>query len=224
MLLHALEEFSKWSGMEVKIVKSCGMWVGAERDLQLPLTLTFREKQLKIVPGSDPVRYLGFFQSPDGDWKDMVRRVLEETRKACDKLELHPMNADEAANLAQTIVISTFRRPAALVPWSTQELGRLEQLWQTAYKEVWHLMKGTCADIFTFPSHVGDMQYPRPMVILWETTSRHIERALRHDDVSRQIIRKELEGALDLWTCTSWQDLVDEAPLGVGRSHGRTCF
>ena len=44
MLLHALEEFSKWSGMEVKIVKSCGMWVGAERDLQLPLTLTFREQ------------------------------------------------------------------------------------------------------------------------------------------------------------------------------------
>ena len=128
MLLHALEEFSTWSGMEVKIVKSCGMWVGAERDMQHPLTLTFREQQLKIVPESDPVGYLGFFQSPDGDWKDMVRRVLEETRKACDKLELHPLNADEAANLAQAIVISTFRRPAALVPWSTQELVRLEQL------------------------------------------------------------------------------------------------
>jgi hypothetical protein len=119
MLLNAIEEFSNWSGMEVKIVKSCGMWVGAERDLKLPLTLVFREQQLKIVPRGDPVRYLGFFQSPDGDWKDMVRRVLEETRKACDKLELHPLNADEVANLAQAIVISTFRRPAALVPWST---------------------------------------------------------------------------------------------------------
>jgi hypothetical protein len=143
----------------------------------------------------------------------MVRRVLEETRKACDKLELHPLNADDAANLAQAIVISTFRRPVALVPWSTQELGRLEQLWQTAYKEVWHLMKGTCADICMFPSHAGGMQYPRPMSILWETTSRHIERAVRHDDVVRQIIRKELESALDLWTCTNWQDLVDEAAL-----------
>ncbi len=212
-LLQALEEFSKWSGMEVKIVKSCGMWVGAERDLKLPLTLKFREQQLKIVLGSDPVRYLGFFQSRDGDWNDMVRRVLEETKKACDKLELHPLNADEAANLVQSIVISTFRRPATLVPWSTQELGRLEQLWQTAYKEVWHLMKGTCADIFMFPSHAGGMQYPRPMAILWEATSRHIERDLRHDDVARQIIRSELESALDLWTCTSWQDLVDEAAL-----------
>ena len=57
------------------------------------------------------------------------------------------------------------------------------------------------------------MQYPRPMAILWEATSRHIERAVRHDDVARQIIRKELESALDLWTCTSWQDLVDEAAL-----------
>ncbi len=128
MLLNVIEEFSNWSGMEVKIVKSCGMWAGAERDLKLPLTLVFREQQLKIVSRGDPVRYLGFFQSPDGDWKDMVRRVMEETRKACDKLEFHPLNADEAANLDQTIVISTFRRPAALVPWSTPELGRLEQL------------------------------------------------------------------------------------------------
>ncbi len=53
------------------------------------------------MPRGDPVRYLVFFQSPEGDWKDMVRRVLEETRKACDKLKLHPLNAHEAANLAQ---------------------------------------------------------------------------------------------------------------------------
>jgi hypothetical protein len=36
---------------------------------------------------------------------------------------------------------------------------------------------------------------------------------LSYDDVARQIIRKEIEAALDLWTCTSWQDLVDEAAL-----------
>ncbi len=53
------------------------------------------------------------------------------------------------------------------------------------------------------------------MEILWEATSRHIERAVRHDDVARQIIQKELESALDLWTCTSWQDLVDEAALRI---------
>ncbi len=55
MLLNVIEEFSDWSGMEVKIVKSCGMWVGDERDLKLPLTLTFREQQMKIVPREDPV-------------------------------------------------------------------------------------------------------------------------------------------------------------------------
>jgi hypothetical protein len=87
--------------MEVKIVKSCGMWVGAARNSKLPLTLTFREQKLKIVSKDKPVRYLGFFQSPDDDWEDMVRRVLEKTRKTCEKLELHPFNADEVANLAQ---------------------------------------------------------------------------------------------------------------------------
>ena len=104
-----------------------------------------------------PVRYLGFFQSPDGDWADMVKRVTEETKKACDKLERHPLTADEAANLAQAIVIATFRRPAALVPWSTQELSKIEQLWQMTYKQVCQMMKDTCADVLLFPSHVGGM-------------------------------------------------------------------
>ena len=72
-------------------------------------------------------------------------------------------------------------------------------------------MHGT--DIFLFPTHSGDMQYPHPMAILWEATSRHIKSALRHDDVARQIIIKKLESALDLWMFTSWQDLVDEAAL-----------
>ena len=73
-----------------------------------------------------PVRYLGFYQSPDGCWKDMVARVMEESRKVCNKLEKHPLSADEAADLAQAIVVSVFRRPAALVPWAMQELKRLE--------------------------------------------------------------------------------------------------
>ncbi len=101
------------------------MWVGAKRDEKLPLKLTFREHQLKIIAKDTVVRYLGFFQSPDGDWKDMVKRVMEETRKACDKLERHPLTADEKANLEQSNVIVTFRREATLVPWSTQELSKI---------------------------------------------------------------------------------------------------
>jgi hypothetical protein len=55
-------------------------------------------------------------------------------------------------------------------------------------------MKGTCVDVVLFPSHTGDIQYPRPMPILWETTSHHIERDLCHDDVTRQIVLRELVG------------------------------
>ena len=123
------------------------------------------------------------------------------------------MTPDEAANLAQAIVIATFRRPPALVPWSTQELSKIELLCQMTYKEFWHLMRGTCADVLLFPSHAGGMQYPRPMAILWEATARHIERDLRHDDVMRQIIIKELQLALDAWMCLTWQDLEEETAL-----------
>ena len=52
--------------MEVKVVKSCGMWVGAKCDERLSLKLTFREQTLKIMFKDTPVRYLGFFQSRTG--------------------------------------------------------------------------------------------------------------------------------------------------------------
>ena len=51
-------------------------------------------------------------------------------------------------------------------------------------------MRDTCEDIL--------------MAILWETTSRHIERTLHHDDITRQIIIKDLQSALDLWMFTIW--------------------
>jgi hypothetical protein len=123
--------------MEVKIVKSCGMWVGLrKKDERLDLKLTFRDHPLKIVAKEAPVRYFGFYQSPDGCWKNVMARVMEESRKACNKLEQHHLSADEAADLAQAIVVSAFRRPAALVPWAMQELNRMEQLWQTAFNGV----------------------------------------------------------------------------------------
>ena len=40
----------------------------------------------------------------------MVTRVIEESRKACSKLEQHPLSADETDDLAHAIVISAFRR------------------------------------------------------------------------------------------------------------------
>jgi hypothetical protein len=49
-------------------------------------------------------------------------------------------------------------------------------------------MGGTCADVLMLPSHSGGMQIPRLLSILWEATARHIERAVRHDNVARQII------------------------------------
>ncbi len=94
-----------------------------------------------------------------------------------------------------------------------QEVNRLEQLCQTVFKVVWHLMGGTCADVLMFPSHSGVMECPRSLSILWEVTARNIKRTVCHDDVARQIIVQELKAALDLWMCSSWQDLVEETDL-----------
>ena len=64
MLLNAIEVFSDWSGMEVKIVKSCDMWVGLwKQDEGLPLKLIFRIAPLRIVTKDAPVRYLGKVQA-----------------------------------------------------------------------------------------------------------------------------------------------------------------
>ena len=50
-----------------------------------------------------------------------MSRVIEESRKACGKLQKRPLTADKAADLAQAIMISAFL-------WTMKELSRLEQL------------------------------------------------------------------------------------------------
>ena len=126
MILNAIEEFSNWSGMEVKVVKSCGMWVGVKRDERLSLKLTFREQQLKIMTKDTRCGTWVSFSHWTGTGRIWSRESWRRRRRHVTNW--NELTTDEMANLSQSIVITTFRRPADLVPWSTQELSKIEQL------------------------------------------------------------------------------------------------
>ena len=93
--------------MEVKIVKSCGMWVRLrKKDECLDLKFTFRDHPLKIVAKEAPVHYLVFFQSPDGCWKDtsaLVPWAIQELNRV-----EHPVEGGALSYCVNTIVRSEY--------------------------------------------------------------------------------------------------------------------
>jgi hypothetical protein len=87
-------------------------------------------------------------------------------------------------------------------------------MWVQAYKWAWGLPWTTASDVFTLPSVVAGMEYPGPIGIMTQELCRHLERCLKHEDVSRLLTLRDLNLACEQWACGSLQELREEMELG----------
>jgi hypothetical protein len=160
------------------------MWVGLhKKDDRLMLKLTFRDQPLKIVAVDAPVRYLCFYQSPDGCWENMVTRVMEVlggVKQGVWQVRGTP-SSSRKKGVSQVRATPPFGSPQYVQKLRSRP-SHVMWNWQTAYKELWYFMRRR------YPDVSGGMQCPRPMAILWEATSRHVERVVRHDDVMGRVL------------------------------------
>ena len=145
--------------------------------------------------------------TPTGDLSDTKARILKRTEEARDLLRHHPLAPEQAVDLFTRIGIGAFRYSAALVPWTERELQQLEAVWVQAYKWAWGLPWTTASDVFTLPS---GMEYPRPLGIMAQELCRHLQRCLKHEDVTRQLTLRDLNLACKQWACGSLRELKDE--------------
>jgi hypothetical protein len=97
-----------------------------------------------------------------------------------------------------------------MVPWTEREL---ETMWVQAYKWAWGLPWTTASDVFTLPSVVAGMEYPRPIGIMAQELCHHLQRCLKHEDVARQLTLRDLNLACEQWACESVQELREEMEL-----------
>jgi len=70
-----------------------------------------------------------------------------------------------------------------------------------------------CSDVFTLPSVVAGMEYPRPIGIMAQELCRHLQLCLKHENVARQLTLRELNLAYKQWACGSLHELQEEMHL-----------
>jgi ribonuclease HI len=224
-LLEAVSVFEDWSGLPVKLKKCCVMRVGGQHSEECKNPqIKYRGWTLRVVDDDEEVRHLGFWTTPNGDWKGMVDRVHVSTLEAINivKHSAKVVSPSAGVTLFNSLAVSVFRYSAALIPWGRHDLGvdtlpaqldKIGHLWCQGFSSAWDLPAGTAHDLFTFPSEQGGMGYLQPVEVMTEAILQHIHKGLLHDDVMRDIIMLELQQAKEDWLCTTWDDLLDEASL-----------
>jgi hypothetical protein len=163
-------------------------------------------------------RYLGVWGTPTGDMSDTKGRIFPKTEEARDLVRHHPLTPEQAIDLFMSIGVGAFRYSAALVPWTERELERLEAMWVGASIHVgMGLTWTTASDVFTLPSVVAGMEYPRPIGIMAQELCRHLQRCLKHEDVARQLTLRDINLACEQW---AWSSLK-KMPMRIKSSEGR---
>jgi hypothetical protein len=99
---------------------------------------------------------------------DTKERIFRKNEEARDLLRHHPLTPEQAIDLLTRFGVGALRYSAALVPWTEKEQERLEAMWVQAYnlRWAWGLPWTTASDVFTLPSVVAGMEYPRPVCIM----------------------------------------------------------
>ena len=195
-LLGVLEEFESWSGIRLNLKKTVCMRIGkGAREQQPELNLRYRGKAVRVAAVDEPIRYLGFWATADGDFAETKRRVIEKTKQAIDRIQHHPLTPELAWEVFVSQGVGAFRYSAAVVDWNDAELEELERLWVQGYKAAWHLNLQTASVPFTLPTAGGGLGLPVPVGILTAALVGHVQRATMHEDVTRDCMVAALEEA-----------------------------
>jgi hypothetical protein len=125
-LLEAVSVFEDWSGLPVKLKKCCVMRVGGQHSEECKNPqIKYRGWTLRVVDDDEEVRHLGFWTTPNGDWKGMVDRVHASTLEAINivKHSAKVVSPSAGVTLFNSLAVSVFRYSAALIPWGRHDLG-----------------------------------------------------------------------------------------------------
>ena len=134
-LMDAIQKFEEWSGMPVNTLKTKQMTVyGVRGNRTILEEVTYNREPLLIVPESEPVRYLGFWATPNGNMQAAKDLVYERTLAAKDTIKGHLLDPKQAIAVFSAKAVGNFRYLAAVTPWSRRDLDRLERYWRQGYK------------------------------------------------------------------------------------------
>ena len=173
----------------------------------------YRGSSVRQLKEHETCRYLGFWATPNGDFKQTKKLVFQRTEEAMEMIQHHPYTPELATQMFISKGVGSFRYSAAVVPWTESELMKLQDKWIQGFRVAWHLKEFTAKPPFVLPAECGGLELITPKVILAQTLTSHIQRCLLHKDVVQKAMLRELEEAKAFSLCTSFQDIREEMEL-----------
>ena len=213
-LLEIVEQFEQWSGIRVNLKKTMVMAVDGDKSRRKrQVEVRYRGSLVRQLQEDETCRYLGFWATPNGDFKQTKKLVFQRTKEAMEMIQHHPYTPELATQMFISKGVGSFRYSAAVVPWTESELMKLQDKWIQGFRVAWHLKEFTAKAPFVLPAECGGLELITPKVILAQTLTSHIQRCLLHKDVVQKAMLRELEEAKAFSLCTSFQDIREEMEL-----------
>ncbi len=210
-LMNAVQEFEAWGGIQVNTTKTKLMTIdGITVNRTEPVTVTHRDEPLTITPESESVRYLVFWATPNDNMRATMDLVFDRTIKAKETIQGQPLDPKQAIEVFAAKAVGNFRY-LATAPWKRKDLDSLDRLWRQGYKTAWKLNESTANHPWTSPKDMGGMGYTTTLSVIAHTLNAHVDRCMQTEDVACQIMKNNLQRAMQEWICTSKAEMTREA-------------
>ena len=134
--------------------------------------------------------------------------VYDRTLRAKKVIQGHPLDPKQAMAMFSAKTVGNFRYLVAVTPWRQKELERLDRYWRQGFKTVWWLNESTTDHPWTTPKSMAGMGYTTTLAVLSHALHAYVERCMKTEDVSHQIMRNALDRAMKEWLCTSKEELT----------------
>ena len=197
LLMDVIQEFEEWSGMPVNTFKTKQMTVDDVRGNRATTEkVTYNKEILLIVPESEPVRYLGFWATPNGNMQAAKDLVYERTLTTKETIRDHPLDPKQAIEIFSSKAIGNFRYLAVVTSWSRRDLNRLDRYWCQGFKMAWRLNESTADHPWTTPKSMSGMDYNTTLALMTHSLHAHVERCMKTRDVTFQMMQNDLHRAM----------------------------
>jgi len=144
--------------------------------------LTINGETLQAMNLDNVCRYLGYWDTGNGDMRATKEVVRQKITAARDLIKCHPLTPELATEFFTSKGLGVFRFSSALIEWSESELKDVKRLCVQAYKNAWHLPKSTASALFIFPKTHAGKEGTLPMAVMTQELLLHAKKCMRHED------------------------------------------
>ena len=194
-----------------------------------PRPVTYNMDIIPNISGKQATRFLGVHGNLLGDYSEQIAQVFEKTIEILVFLASSPLTRRQNLTLIQRGLESTFRFSAGIVPWSENNLLKLDRMWMRAYRTAWGLSNSTPDVVLRLPRTQGGLQVRTPLSVLVQTLWTHLAMCVDNDDGLKELAFLEYEEALRAHHCQDLVELQAEAATmtwnqSIGNRFTHACF